>query len=102
LPSTTTQFYVDSNIAQSPKPKLTFTPSPSPSLTPTPSSGPSSSPSPSPTQQPTTEPIQTASPPPITDHVPNYPLILQLGIIAVLAVAALGILVYFKKTKKWK
>ena len=72
--------------------------SPSPTVTPTLSPSSSPSPSDSPTQQPTIGPTQTASPPSIIEHVPNYPLILSLILVLVVTAAvAMIALFYFRK-----
>jgi len=67
------------------------------SSTPSPSPTPILTPSQEPTMEPTLEPIQTASPTPIGEPIiVAYAPLIEVGTIALIAVVAVGILVYFK------
>jgi len=99
-PDATLLPYPSPSSNSSPTPTSSPSPSMAPSITPTPSQTPSTSPSSSSTQQPSMEPSSSANPPLIVDHFPNYLFLILLGIIAIVIVAALGALVYFKKRKR--
>jgi hypothetical protein len=98
----------DENNTSTPTPSTEPSPSSSPSPTVTDLSSspiitPTASISENPTQQPTIEPSQLATSTPSIDvlYGPNtLPLTIGISTIAIVAVA--GLLVYFKKIKKWK
>ena len=77
-----------------------FTVNTQPTPTPSPSPSPILSPSQEPTMEPTLEPIQTASPTPIGEPIiVAYTPQIVVATVALIAVVAVGALVYFKRRK---